>query len=330
MQAKLSKRDERFREQSLNGSMLRVVLKVGAPLALFQLMSVLFSILDTMMASHISAESVSAVAYLAQLSLILSALGDGLSVGAGIMISRAYGEGDTLMVRRRVSSIYALCLALGLGLVAVILPFATVFLRLAGTPEELVAVGSSYFRIQLLVLVVQFLNFVYIAVERARGNAGRIFRLNLLVVGVKLSLTALFVYGLRLGLVSLGVASLVAQLALLAFAVSQNLRGDGAFCFSPKAICFRGGVTRPIILQSIPVIAQKVSFSLGKTVVNAMCTTYGSLMVGAMGVSNNLGGITTNPQNGFQDGSAAIISQNLGAGRYERVLRPSMSPWRWT
>ena len=39
-------------------------------------------------------------------------------------------------------------------------------------------------------------------------------------------------------------------------------------------------------------------------------------MVGAMGVSNNLGGITTNPQNGFQEGAASIISQNLGARRY--------------
>jgi len=39
-----------------------------------------------------------------------------------------------------------------------------------------------------------------------------------------------------------------------------------------------------------------------------------------MGVSNNLGGITTNPQNGYQQGSSAIISQNFGAGRFKRVL----------
>jgi len=51
-----------------------------------------------------------------------------------------------------------------------------------------------------------------------------------------------------------------------------------------------------------------------------MCTVYGALMVGAMGVSNNLGGITTNPQNGYQQGSSAIISQNYGAGCFRRVL----------
>ena len=75
-----------------------------------------------------------------------------------------------------------------------------------------------------------------------------------------------------------------------------------------------------MVRQSLPVIAEKALFAFGKTIVNSMCTLYGALMVGAMGVSNNLGGITTNPQNGFEQGSAAIISQNFGAGRFRRVL----------
>ena len=51
-----------------------------------------------------------------------------------------------------------------------------------------------------------------------------------------------------------------------------------------------------------------------------MCTIYSPLTVGALGISNNLGGITTNPQNGFQEGGSAIISQRLGAGLPKRAL----------
>ena len=51
-----------------------------------------------------------------------------------------------------------------------------------------------------------------------------------------------------------------------------------------------------------------------------MSTVYGALTVGALGVSNNIGGITTNPQNGFQEGTASIISQNIGAGQKKRAL----------
>ena len=320
MQAKLTKRDEQFLARSLNDTMWKVVLSVGTPLALYQGLNMLFTVFDTMMASHISAESVSAVAYLSQLNLLLSAVGGGLAVGAGIQISRAYGEGNFELVRRRVSSLYAICLAVGLAMFFLIAPFTNAFLRLAGTPDELIAVGAQYFVVELAVLVVKFLNNVYIAVERARGNSRRIMYLNLLVTAVKLGLTAFFVYALESGLVMIAVASLASQLTLLAFALHNSLRPGEAFSFSKDAISFDRETTRPMLIQSYPVVTEKALFAFGKTVVNAMCTIYSTNMVGALGVSNNLGGVTTNPQNGFQEGACAIISQNFGAKKYRRVL----------
>ena len=320
MKAVLTKKDEKFLERSLNGTMWKVILMIGTPLALYQGLTQVFTILDTMMAAHISKESVSAVAYLSQLNHLLSAVGGGLAIGAGIQISRAFGEGNLEMVRKRVSSLYAISFTVGVGMLLLILPFTNQFLKLAGTPETLIEVGSKYFIVQLFTMVVTFLNNVYIAVERARGNAGRIFRLNLGVITVKLSLTALFVYVLNGDLVMIGLASLVSQVFLFSFAIKNSFIGDGAFSFSLKAVTMNKEVTSPMIERSWPVIAEKALFAFGKTIVNSMCTLYGDNMVGAMGVSNNLGGITTNPQNGYQEGAAAVISQNMGAKKYKRVL----------
>ncbi|MBR6725207.1 MAG: hypothetical protein IKI79_07985, partial [Erysipelotrichaceae bacterium] len=61
---KLNKRDERYLNMSLNDNMWKVILYIGTPLAMYQMLSQIFAILDTMMAAHISKESVSAVAYL--------------------------------------------------------------------------------------------------------------------------------------------------------------------------------------------------------------------------------------------------------------------------
>ena len=135
VKAELTERDRRYLERSLNGPVWKVVLSVGTPLALYQELAMIFTVMDTMMAAHISKESVSAVAYLAQVNLILTAVGGGLAVGAGIQISRAYGEGDLELVRKRVSSLYALSLSVGLAMLALILPFTVQFLRLAGTPD---------------------------------------------------------------------------------------------------------------------------------------------------------------------------------------------------
>ena len=52
-----------------------------------------------------------------------------------------------------------------------------------------------------------------------------------------------------------------------------------------------------------------------------MSGLYGGLTVGALGISNNIGGLTTSWQIGLTDGAAPLISQNRGAGRYRRTLQ---------
>lgn len=320
MQAALSQKDEKFRDFSLNGPMGRVVLYVGFPLALYQSLNQLFKILDTMMASHIGASAVSAVAYLSQINMMLSALGGGLAVGASIKVSQAYGAGDFVLVKKRVSTMFALCAVLGGAILLVLVPFTPEFLRLMNTPEEFIADGSTYFRLELFGMVITFFNNVYIAIERARGNSKRILVLNTGVIVIKLVLTAWFVYGLNGDINMISLATIVSQsLLLLAAVINMNQKGN-AFGFSLRAITFEKETVKPMLVLSFPVIVEKIAFAMGKVVVNSMSTVYGSWIVGALGISNNIGGITTNPQNGFQEGGSSIISQNLGAGNPKRAL----------
>ena len=320
MQADLSRKDEQFREFSLNGPMWRVVLYVGFPLALYESLNQLFKILDTMMASHIGASAVSAVAYLSQINMMISAVGTGLAVGASIKVSQAYGAGDFMLVKKRVSTMFAMCGALGIAILLVLVPFTPEFLRLMNTPEEFIADGSTYFRLELFGMVITFFNNVYIAIERARGNSKRILILNTAVIVVKLGLTAWFVYGLGGGINMISCATIISQsLLLLAACINMNQKGN-AFGFSLRAISIKKEVICPMLTLSFPVIVERIAFAVGKVIVNSMSTVYGSWTVGALGISNNIGGITTNPQNGFQEGGSSIISQNLGAGRPKRAL----------
>ena len=316
----LSEKDRKFREFALNGNMWLVILQIGTPLALYQSLTQLFKIFDTMMASHISATSVSAVAYLSQLNIMLSALGGGLAIGASIQISAAYGSGDFELVKKRVSTLFAMCGILGIGILAILVPFTPQFLRLVKTPEEFISSGTTYFILELIGMVISFFNNVYIAIERVRGNSKRILLLNFMVLGAKLSLTALFVYGMDGGINQIAAASILSQLLMLLAAIKNLHEKDNIFGFSIKSIKMSRQVVSPMIRLSIPVIIEKMAFSFGKVVVNSMSTIYSALTVGALGVSNNIGGFTTNPQNGYQEGAAAIISQNLGARQVKRAI----------
>ncbi len=317
----VSKKDEAFRHYSLTGSPLGVILSTCAPLALFQALQSIFKILDAMMASHIGSDAVSAVSCLSQITLMITALGGGLAVGGCIKISEAYGRGDYDAVRRRVATVYTMAVAVSVVLAAALIPFAPAFLRLLQTPEDLIAVGVDYFRIEILTLVISFFNTVYLAIERSRGHAKKILVLNMVIIVVKLSLSALFVYGMQGDLVMIAVATLVGQVLLLGYALFTMFRDEGAFRFSVKNICLDKETAVPILNLAYPVSAEKMLFAAGKVVVNSMSGLYGGLTVGALGISNNIGGLTTSWHMGFNDGAAPLISQNRGAGKHKRTLQ---------
>jgi len=316
-----SKKDESFREYALTGPEWKVLLAVCFPLALYQALQSIFNVMDTLMASHISADSVSAVAVLNQIRVMVSAVGNGLAIGGSIKISEAYGKGDHDTVRKQVATLYALAVVIGGVVVAVLVPFAVPFLRLLGTPEGLIRTGTGYFRVEILTLVVTFFNTVYIAIERSRGHSRKILILNLVVILTKLGLTAFFVYGMDSGVIMIAVATLAGQLVLMGYALWSMPRDEGAFRFYPQNIDFHRGTILPIFNLSYPVAAEKMLFSAGKVTVNSMAGVYGDLTAGALGISNNIGGLTTGWQSGMQDGAAALISQNRGAGKYRRTLK---------
>lgn len=319
--ANLSVKDETFRNFALNDNMWKVILWVGTPLALYQSLNQLFKIFDSMMAAHISAGSVSTVAYLSQINLTLSALGGGLAIGSSLRISEAYGAGNFELVKKRVSSLFAMCGILGMAILLLLMPAAPQFLRFAKTPESFIAEGTQYFRLELIGMVISFFNNVYIAIERARGNSRRILHLNIGVIAIKLSLTALFVYVLGAGINMISAATIISQFFLLAAAAINLNQKDNAFGFSIHSISLKSAVAKPMITLSIPVIIEKMAFSFGKVIINSMSTIYSALTVGALGISNNIGGITTMPQNGFQEGGSAIISQSVGAGKPKRAIK---------
>ncbi len=315
----LSEKDRKFREYVLGGDMWKVVITVCLPLAAYSGLLHIFKIIDTMMAAHIGTDAVSSIAYISQISFVISAIGGGLAIGAGMKISEAYGAGDYDLVRKRVSSVCFICFVISIP-VLLLIPFTPQFLRLNGTPEELIEASGQYFAVELVNIAVSFFTTVYIAIERARGNTKLIMWINIVYLVIKSVLTALFVYVLNGTVVMIAAATLAANLAMLVMAAVNMLKKNSIFGFSAKQVSLRKKVIMPVINTSYPAVTEKAAFAYGKLIVNKMSTDYGTSVVGALGVSNNLGGITTQLQNGFQQGGASVISQNIGAGKNDRAL----------
>lgn len=181
MSNELSKKDSQKRKFILEGNMWRVVLAISLPLAIYNSLNGVFAFLDTLMASQISSEVVSAVAYISQIKGAIAAVGTGLALGGGIIIARHYGAGRMDKARKTANTLLFLAISIGLALIVLIVPFTKPILTMLNTPQELINVGSSYFAIEIIAVISMFINNVYIAIERAKGNTNKILYLNLMV-----------------------------------------------------------------------------------------------------------------------------------------------------
>ena len=170
-----------FREYSLSGNYYRIILKVGTPLAIFAFFNCVFSILDTIMASHIGTIAVSTVSYMAQLRMILNSIGSGLITGSMILINRAYGAGDKEKAGELMNTMVRLLLVMS-ALFILMIPFVPIILKAISTPVEFIDEGIAYFRILIAATVVNFINLVYINVEKSRGNTKTIMIINIITI----------------------------------------------------------------------------------------------------------------------------------------------------
>lgn len=321
MEAKVNQRDLEKRELLLSGNILRGVLSVCLPMAAFQLLNEIFRVFDLGITAQIDPSCVSAVSSFNQLSSSFAAVGNGLAIGAGILIAGYYGAGEYQKVKKTVNTSVFLAVVGSAILATVLFLSGRWVLGLVNTPPELIELGLNYYRVVMLNLVFVFFNAVYIAVEKARGNGGRILAVNLLMAVVKLLLSALFILVLHQGVVMIAVSTLLANLAVTALGCFSLRDSDSAFGLSLRSVELRSGLPRRIFKVSVPVMAEKFAFSAGKVVVNAVGFDYGTQTVGALGVSNSISALSTVPAGTIGDGGAAVIRQNIGNDNKERALR---------
>jgi putative MATE family efflux protein len=262
---------------------------------------------------------VSSVVMIDQIKNLFTAIGGGLATGATIVVSRLIGKNDYQKAKTVANTLIIIAFVTAVALVLLLLPFADLILRLGGMTENLIAIGREYFIVQIVTVGVNIFNSVFLGMEKSRGATQNILYINLAVMAVKITLTVLFVYVFKQGATMVAVSTLIANLCVTAYAVVMMMRRRYLFAFDIKNTNFHKSLLRPYISLSTPVFLGKFVFSMGKVIVNANATHYGENAAGALGISNHISGSVTSVCNSIEESASTVISQNIGAGKYERV-----------
>ena len=314
-------KDTKRRERILNGNLTLTILTICAPIFFYNFFNSFYSIIDAVVVSKINSTSVSAVASLGQIKLLLSSLGAGIASGGGIIVARTFGAGDFDLAKKKSNQVISMSSILIGALLLICIPLAVPIMKFAKVPDELIAIGTGYFIVEIISLAFVFYNSVFMAMEKAKGNTKIMFFLNIMVMAIKLSLSILFIYGLNKDdIIWVGIATLIGQASMFLVLLLIMLSKKNIFKIDFKEFKLEKETVSEVAKISLPIFLGKFVFSFGKVSVNAMCNEYGPLVVGALGVSNNLCGVATTPINSFEETTSTIVSQNLGNKNIKRAF----------
>lgn len=319
--------DEKRREMILKGDLMKTILIICLPLALYSFFNSCYTILDQVICAKISTVAQNAVSSISQIKNAISTFGAGLAAGGGVLVSRLYGAGKVKDAKNASSNLFFLSIIVSGILMLFLIPLAEPIMRLCQVAEDSIKIGVGYFRLQLLELAFVSLNSVFIGLEKAKGNSKIIFKLNILVLFIKLGATCLFIFGFNLkDIIYVELATIIGQVTLTGIGLFYLFNKNNIIKLSFSMMLPKSEYLIPILKLSVPIFIGKFIMSMGKVVVNGMCGNYWNiatdgLIVGTLGVSNNMCGLITSPTNCFEEGESSIVSQNIGNKNIKRALR---------
>ncbi len=314
-------KDEQRRDMVLNGNLWKVILVIAFPVIVFNLINAFYNVFDASIASNIGSNEVSAVAALSQIKNVLSSVGVGLAAGGSIIVARNLGAGLFDTAKKATNVLFSISSIIVVLLLVICIPGAKVIMRLSNVNEELISIGTGYFIVSIIDLAFLFFNNIFIGLQKAKANTKSIFYVNLMGMIIKLSLSIIFVYGFKVdNIIWVAIATMTSQIVIFIIAMTIMMSKKNSLQVSFKSFSLQKDLLKKILIISFPIFIGKFVFMFGKVIMNGMCMEYGTLVVGALAVSGNIGAIGVMMGSAFEEIESGIVSQNLGNRNIKRAV----------
>ena len=296
-----------------------LVLSICLPTVLSQLISVIYNTADTWYVSQISTEASAAVGIVFSLMAIIQALGFGLSMGAGSLISRRLGEKRNEEAHKYASSAFAAALLCGTVIAILGLTFLEPLMRLLGSTPTILPYACDYARYILICAPIMCASFVLSGTLRSEGESD-LAMWGLCSGGIlNLILDPVLIFVLKMGIAGAAIATGISQTVSFTILLSAFLRGKSIVKLSIKHISKSIKDYGLILSTGLPTIFRQGLASLASATLNIQASAYGDAAVAGMTIANKVYILMRNITVGIGQGFSAVAGYNFGAGNKKRV-----------
>lgn len=306
------------------GSIIKGLVAFAIPLFLGQLLQQFYNMADAWVVGNFADnDAFAAVSMAGNLTFAVIGLFNGIAVGGGVVISRYFGAKDEEQVRASIHTNFLLGLisaVLSTVIGVILVPQLLVWMK---TPESVMPSALMYFRIYFAGVSTVILYNTCMSIMRALGDSLHPLYYLIFSSIVNVILDLIFVAGFRWGAGGAAFATVIAQGLSVVLCLLRMCRGTEMTTIHWKELRLRRKMMTQVIRQGLPTGVQNSVISIGNIVVQSCINGFGAYAISGHGAFAKIEGLVFLPIMSISMALPTFVSQNLGAGKYERAKKGS-------
>ena len=279
-------------EGSISGKMLRF----AAPVFIGNLFQQLYNVADALIVGNfVGNDALAAVSATGNLSFLLISFFVGVSIGAGVVISRYFGARDVERMRLAIHTAVAFNLVTSAMLTLAGTTLTPWLLRLMGTPEDVMELSVNYIRIIFAGSIGMVMYNSLCGIMRAVGDSRT--PLYFLIVSSLLNvvLDLLLVAAFSMGVIGAALATIVSQIISALLCAIRLMRSRESHRLVLRELGFDREMLRLIVRYGLPTGMQNSVIAIANVVVQSYVNSFGTMAVAGCGAYSKVEGFAFLP-----------------------------------
>ena len=301
----------------------RLIIAQAVPLAMAQLVQLLYNVVDRIYIGHLASEgslALTGVGLAFPLVTLIAAFTNLFGGGGAALFAIARGAGDDMRAKKILGSSTALLLICSVVLLVFCFMFRRPILFLFGASEASYVYANAYLQIYLFGTTFAMLQAGLNGFINAQGFP-RIGMLTTIIGAVlNLILDPVFIFAFHLGVRGAAIATVISQAAAAVW-VLKFLTGKKALLRIERSFLrLDGKLTREITAIGAAGFIMQATNCMVQVVCNKMLQVWGGdAYVGVMTVLNSIREVLSLAVLGISSGAQPVLGYNYGAGKSDRV-----------
>lgn len=303
-----------------SGPITPLLVRFTVPLVLGNLFQLTYNAVDSVIVGRfVGADALAAVGTSNPLMTLAILFINGMCLGAGILISTAFGAGDTDGMQRQISTtaLAGAVFSLAFSLACILL--ARPLLRLLQVPADILPLAAGYLRIVFSGLLFTFCYNFLAATLRALGDSQS--ALYFLMVSAVLNIFGdlFFVMALDWGAQGCALSTVLSEAVCCALCAAYIQRRVPALQLGRRWFVFDASLLRRTVRYGWASAMQQATVQLGKIAVQAIVNTMGVSAMAAFAAASRIDDFAYTPQQNIGHAMTTLMAQNRGAGEKDRM-----------